>query len=154
MSGVTAGECFVKFFRLFRDFDYQSKAISIRDICFIPKADPTNVIVEFEGLFGKENVCRHVTAQGAELIFRCVRFTDRYLTQRPLKDSTSQTFLQWLELLKAEFDKAQNQMQPQIQNAPTNLPASMQAVMQPQTAMQPQMQATATAPQYIFRAPK
>lgn len=154
MSGVTAGECFVKFFRLFRDFDYQSKAISIRDICFIPKADPTNVIVEFEGLFGKENVCRHVTAQGAELIFRCVRFTDRYLTQRPLKDSTSQTFLQWLELLKAEFDKAQNQMQPQIQNAPTNLPASMQAVMQSQTAMQLQTQATASAPQYIFRTPK
>jgi len=125
MSGVTAGECFVKFFRLFKDFDYHTKAISIRDICFIPKTDPT-VVVKFEGLFGQENVCRHVTVQGAELIFRCIRFTDQYLSTRPLKDSTSQTFLQWLDMLKLQFDKSQTRaVQPLA-------PGAVQAVQQMQ----------------------
>jgi len=118
MSGVTAGECFVKFFRLFRDFDYKSKAISIREIQFVNKLD-ANVVVEFEGLYGKENVCRHVTLQGAELIFGCIRFTDRYLNSRPLKDATSQSFLPWLDTLKADFDKAH---QPQPQTAQMYFP--------------------------------
>lgn len=106
MVGVTGGECFVKFFRLFRDFKRDRKAISIKDCMFIPKTDKKSVI-EFEGLYGGENVCRHVTFVGAELIFSAIGFTDQYLSNYPLKEGSDETFQQWLDNLKREFDTFQ-----------------------------------------------
>jgi len=37
MRGVTTGEFFVKFFRLFRDFKYQTQALRWKDAMFVPK---------------------------------------------------------------------------------------------------------------------
>lgn len=115
MVGVTAGECFVKFFRLFRDFKRDVKAISIKDCMFVTKSDH-NVVLEFEGLYGGENVCRHVTFNGAELIFGAIGFTDQYLLNFPLKEGSFEIFQEWLDNLKREFDVFQVMSRKNVQS--------------------------------------
>lgn len=107
LYGITAGEYFVKFFRLFRDFDYRTHAIDIKNATFIEKPKDQVALFLFPGFSAPENVCRHVTEQGADLIFRIIQFTDSHLSTFPIKH-VNITFEEWLDKLFRDFVAVKN----------------------------------------------